>query len=100
MEQTAVIETEGGRDLYQITSLPPDMLTCVNATGAARLLNRNRQTMWEYARQKRFRSFNVAGNVVIPLMDIAVMLGVTETQAYNIAISYRLPVWQIYTEEM
>lgn len=71
---------------------------CINAAGATRILNRDRSTIWTYVKASRLRSFNVAGNAVIPLVDIANMLGVTETQIYNAAVVYRLPLWQIYPE--
>lgn len=71
---------------------------CINAAGATQILNRDRSTIWTYVKAGRLRSFNVAGNAVIPLVDIAGMLGVTETQIYNAAIAYRLPLWQIHWE--
>jgi len=95
VEQIAVVERSP--DLYTIT-LPPGMLTCVNAAGAMRLLNRTRVTLWTYIKAGRLRSFSLAGNIVIPLVDIADMLGLTETQVYNVAIACRLPLWQIYPE--
>ena len=98
MEQVATVEIEGGQDLYQITPLPPGMLMCVNAAGATRLLNRNRTTVWTYIKASRLRGFNVAGNVVIPIVDIAAMLGTTATQVYNVAVTYRIPMWQIHPE--
>jgi len=96
VEETAVIE--GGQDLYQITPLPPGMLMCVNAAGGSRLLNRNRSTIWNYVKTGRLRSFSIAGNIAIPLVDIAGVLGVSETQVYNAAVVYRLPLWQIHPE--
>jgi hypothetical protein len=95
MGQTATIERSP--DLYTIT-LPPGMLTCVNAAGAMRLLNRGRVTIWNYVNANRLRSFSIAGNIAIPLVDIATILGLTETQVYNVAIACRLPLWQIYPE--
>ncbi len=95
MGQTAVVE--GSQDLYTVT-LPPGMLMGTNAGGAMRLLNRSRGTIWNYVQANRLRSFSVAGNVVIPLVDIADMLNMTETQIYNVAVAYRLPLWQIYSE--
>lgn len=96
MGQTAVME--GSRDLYEITLLPPGMLLCSNAAGAMRLLNRTRSTIWVYVKSGRLRSFSVSGNIAIPLVDIADILGMTETQVYNAAVAYRLPLWQIYPE--
>lgn len=96
MAQIAV--AEGSQALYQITPLPQGMLMCVNADGATRIMNRDRSTIWAYTKAKRLRSYNVAGNAVIPLVDIAGMLNVTETQIYNTAVVYRLPLWQIYPE--
>jgi len=92
--------TEGGRNLYQITPLPPGMILCVNAAGATVILNRDRSTIWSYVKAGRLRSFNVAGNAVIPIADIAGMLGVTANQIYNVGVGYRLPMWQIYPEEV
>ncbi len=94
MGQTAI--TEGSQDLYQIMPLPPGMLMCVNAAGAMSLLNRKRSSLWNYIRSGRLRSFEIAGNIAIPLVDIAAMLGVTETQVYNAAITYRLLLWQVH----
>lgn len=78
--------------------LPPGMLMCTNQVGAMRLLNRTRVTIWNYVKDGRLRSFYTSGNVAIPLVDIAGMLGTTETQIYNVAMAYRLPLWQIYSE--
>ena len=96
VEQTATIERIS--DLYTVT-LPPGMSMCVSAAGAMRLLNRNRTTIWNYVKAGRLRSFSVAGNAVIPILDIAAMLDMSETQLYNVAVTYRLPMWQIYSEE-
>lgn len=95
VEQVATIE--GSHDLYTIT-LPPGMSMCVSAAGAMSLLNRHRSSIWNYVQAGRLRSINVAGNVVIPLLDIAGMLGMTETQIYNVAVAYKLPMWQIHLE--
>lgn len=95
MEGTATVERS--RDLYTVT-LPPGMLMCTNGVGAMRLLNRSRVTVWNYIKNRRLRSFNTSGNVAIPLVDIAGMLGTTETRIYNVAMAYRLPLWQIYSE--
>ncbi len=94
VEQTAA---EGSPDLYTI-SLPPGMGMCCSAAGAMRLLNRTRVTIWNYVKDGRLKSFSVAGNVVIPLVDIAVMLDMTERQLYNVAVTYRIPLWQIHLE--
>ena len=95
MEEMAVIERSP--DLYTVT-LPPGMLICTNQAGAMRLLNRARVTIWNYVKDGRLRSFNVSGNVAIPLVDLAGMLNMTETELYNVAIAYRLPLWQVYSE--
>ena len=97
MGQTAIME--GSQDLYEITPLPQGMILCVNAAGASSLLNRNRSTLWNYIKAGRLRSFSVAGNIAVPLVDIAGMLGVTEKQVYNAAVVYRLILWQVYPEE-
>ena len=94
-EQTATIERNP--DLYTIR-LPPNTLMCANAVGVMRLLNRTRSTVWTYIKTGRLRSFSISGNIAVPLVDIAAMLGTTETQIYNIAIAHRLPLWQIYLE--
>jgi len=96
MGQVAV--TEGSQDLYEITQVSPEMMLCCSAAGAMRLLNRTRSTIWTYVKAEKLRSFSVGGNVVIPLVDIASMLGTTETQVYNIAVAHRIPLWQIYRE--
>ncbi len=101
VKETAVKETtvvERSPDLYTVT-LPPGMLICTNQAGAMRLLNRARVTIWNYVKDGRLRSFNVSGNVAIPLVDIAGMLNMTETELYNVAIAYKLPLWQIHLEE-
>ena len=92
MEQLA---EKGNIGLYK---LPPGMILCTNGEGAMRLLNRGRTTVWSYLKDGRLKGFNVAGNLAIPLRDIAGMLGLTETQVYNIAVTHRLPLWQIYPE--
>ena len=89
--------TERGTELYQITRLPPDMILCVNAEGAMRLMNRaSRTTIWNLVKTGQLRGFNLVGNVAIPLIDIAGLLGLTETQVYNLAITHRLLLWQMY----
>lgn len=95
MAQTSTIERSP--DLYTIT-LPPGMLMCTNQAGARRLLNRTRVTVWNYVRAGRLRSFTIAGNEAIPLVDIGAMLNMTENEMYNVALAYRLPLWQIYPE--
>ena len=95
MERTATVERSP--DLYTIT-LPPGMLLCVNSVGAMRLLNRTRVTIWNYVKNNQLRSFSIAGNIAIPLVDIAAILGATEMQVYNVAVSYRLPIYQVYPE--
>lgn len=95
MSQTGIIE--GSSTLY-IMRLPPGMLMCVNTAGAMRLLNRNRTAIWSYVKANRLRGFNVAGNVVYPLLDISTMLSMSESQLYNVAITYKLPLWQIHLE--
>lgn len=95
MEQTATIERNP--DLYTMR-LPPNTLMCANAPGVMRLLNRTRTTVWHYIKTGRLRCFRISGNIAVPLVDIAAMLGRTETQIYNIAIVHRLPLWQVYTE--
>lgn len=90
---------EGSPNLYTIT-LPPGMLTCVNAAGAMRLLNRTRVTLWHYIKAGRLRSFSLAGNIVIPLVDIAAMLDTTENKIYNVSVTYKIPLWQIHPEGM
>jgi hypothetical protein len=63
-----------------------------------RLLNRSRMTIWRYIQDGSLRGFNVASNVIIPLADIANVMGVTEIEVYNVALTYRLPLWQAYTK--
>jgi len=75
--------------------LPPGVILCTNQEGAMALLNRSRMTVWEYVQDGRLRGFRVAGNVVTPLVDIANLLNLTETQVYNIALTHDLPLWQI-----
>lgn len=82
--------------LYKLHKLPPGMILCTNQEGAMQLLNRSRMTVWRFVQEGHLRGFNVAGNVVSPLADIANLLGLTETQVYNIAIAHRLPLWQVY----
>lgn len=88
--------TERGTELYQITRLPPSVMLCMNQEGAMRLLNRGRSTIWRLIQGGTLRGFNVTGNVVIPLEDIAKLISLTETQVYNIALTHKLPLWQIY----
>lgn len=95
VKEMAVVERNS--DLHTLT-LPPGMLICTNQAGAMRLLNRARVTIWNYVKDDRLRSFTVSGNVAIPLVDIADMLNMTETELYNVAIAYRLPLWQVYSE--
>ena len=98
MEQSAGIDEklERGTGLYTITRIPPDMMLCTNQEGAMKVLNRGRTTIWRLIQGGSLRGFNVTGNVVIPLADIAGLLGVTERQVYNIALAHKLPLWQIY----
>lgn len=93
-----IVTVERNPDLYQITPLPPGMLLCVNSVGAMRLLNRTRVTIWNYIKTGRLKSFSIAGNIAIPLVDIARMLNTTEVELYNVAVAYRLPLWQIHPE--
>ena len=97
MKQLAAATGERGTDLYTIT-LPAGFLLCTNSVGAMRLLNRGRTAIWNYVQRGVVRGFNVAGNVVIPLIDIANLLGVSETQVYNAALAYNLPIWQVRVE--
>jgi len=95
VKQSASVE--GSLGLYTIT-IPPGMLMCTNGFGAMRLLNRSRVTVWNYVKSGRLRSFAMSANIAVPLKDIAAVLGTTENQVYNAAISYRLPLWQMYVD--
>jgi hypothetical protein len=97
VEQSVSVAEERGANVYTIT-MPPGFLLCTNALGAMRLLNRGRTTVWSYVQQGLIRGFDIAGNVVIPLVDIANFMGVTETQVYNTALVYNLPIWQVKVE--
>jgi hypothetical protein len=92
--EQSVVTAERGVQLYR---LPPGVVLCTNQDGAMRLLNRSRTTVWRLVQNGTLRGYDVAGNVVTPLADIANMMGVSETQVYNIALTYRLPLWQAYT---
>jgi len=85
---------------YQIGVLPPGMLVCCNIAAAASLLNRSRSTISSRIKSGLFRGYRVSGNVVVPLVDIAQELDVSETQAYNTALASRLPLLRIYAEEV
>jgi hypothetical protein len=98
MRGESVSTEERGANVYSIT-LPPGFLLCTNSLGAMRLLNRSRTAVWSYVQQGILRGFNVAGNVVVPLVDIANLMGVSESQVYNAALVYDLPIWQVKVDE-
>jgi len=91
----SVATAERSESLYR---LPPGMMLCTNQEGAMQLLNRSRMTVWRLVQQRSLRGFTVAGNLVTPLADIAKLLNLTETQVYNIALTHRLPLWQVYPQ--
>lgn len=82
-------------NLYQ---LPPGVVLCTNASGVQRLMNRTRSTVDRYVSIGQLRRFKIGGNAVIPLQDIARAMNLTETQLYNIAVTHRLPLWQVYAK--
>lgn len=79
-----------------VKALAPGMMMCVTAAGAMRLLNRSRTTLWSYVKAGRLRSVSTSGNIAIPLVDIAGILDVTETQIYNAALAYKLPLLHVH----
>lgn len=85
--------------MYQITRIPPDMMLCTNQEGVMKLMNRGRTTVWRLIQRGTLRGLSVAGNVVVPLADLAALLGVTEKQVYNAAMSYQVPLWQVYKQK-
>lgn len=93
MEKLGAVE--GSLELYTFT-MPPNMVLCTDSQGVAKLVNRHRMTVGNWVRAKKWRSFNIGAAVVIPLVDVANSLGVTETQLYNIALAHKLPLWHVY----
>lgn len=91
MEQLA--QREGGVGLYR---LPPGMILCMSADSVARLINRSRTTVWRYVQAGQLKGFNVAGNIVIPLADVASLMGLTQSQIHDIALTHKFPLWQIF----
>lgn len=90
-------QVERSLELYSI-SLPPEMILCTNVAGAARLMNRHRVSISGYVRDGRLKTFSVSGNSAVPLEDIAKLLDTTEVALYNIAIAYKLSLWQVYRQ--
>jgi len=89
---------ERSLQLYVIQKLPSGMIYCTNQEGAMRLLNRGRTTIWRMIQEGQLRGFKEFGQVIVPLTDIASLLGITEQTAYNVLIAYRLPIWQYYED--
>lgn len=63
------------------------------------LLNRGRTTVWRMIREGRIRGFSGLGAILVPLVDIAAILGLTEGQVYNIAIAHRIAIVQYHGKE-
>lgn len=82
--------------MYIMQPLPPGMMYFINQDGAARILNRTRATIYNWINQKRLRGYSVVGQVLIPLVDVAMLMDLTEQQVYDIMIAHRLPIWQYY----
>jgi len=61
-----------------------------------RLLNRARTTVWRMVQAGQLRGFKDLGVVLIPLADIAAVLGITERQLYDITVAHRIPLWHYY----
>ena len=93
------MKKEQKNNLEALPDLPPGTLICANCAGVMRLLNRSRSSIHNYVIAGKLRSFKVAGNTAIPLVDVAGMLHITETHMYTIAIIHKLPLMHVYPQD-
>ena len=71
-------------------------MMCVNMSGAAKLLDVSRMTIWRWcvSRPKRLHSFVYGVNTLIPLRDVTREANTTQKELLEEADRLDIPIWR------
>ena len=70
-------------------------MMCTDTAGASKMIGVSRVTIWTWRETGRLTQIHRGSKILIPLRDIAKIMGVTQKELLSIADSKGANVWQV-----